>query len=99
MGELIRTRYEHIMCKALEDLNIKYEIFQLFDFQCGQYFRWSKWEPPKLCIKCNTPLIPTQFARPAVVITSTDRKRVGVIRVYGVIKEKKRVKSNDYFKT
>src|SRR6185436_1936331 len=99
VGDLVRTAAEKTMCKALGDVRIPYQVFRLYCFECKDHFEWKNWQVPDLCHIGKHKLWFREFARPDIVITSSDKRRTAVIRVDGGIHEKKRVKNNDYFQT
>lgn len=96
--ELIRTYYEKIMCQALAELKIPYTVYGLYCFKCRDYFQWTKYSIPR-CHLGGHDLEPKLFARPDIIITSSDNKTIGVIRIDGNIHQKKRIKNKDYWQT
>lgn len=99
MVDLIRTPSEKIMCKALGDLKIPYQVFRLYCFKCRDHYEYKKGGLPEFCQIGRHYLRRGEFARPDIVITSSDKERTAIIRVDGGVHEKKRVKANDYFQT
>ncbi len=54
---------------------------------------------PEFCQMGKHYLRQGEFARPDIIITSSDSKRIAVIRVDGGVHEKKKRKIYDYFQT
>ena len=96
--EAIRTDYEVLFQKGLDQLQVKYQINKIYCFKCQKVFNWTRSAMPEKCgIGRHQWTEPGQFARPDFLIYSNDDEPVGVVRIDGPVHDRVRQKAKDKF--